>query len=89
MSKLHRIETVTMPLVERYSRYLSEFRPRSGDYLKVGDVDLGDFKDLVDWEYNRAKAEHAENPAFNMRPMWYTGSPYGQEILDIAKMVRG
>lgn len=69
--------------VERYCKYLSEMRPRSGDYLRVGGVDLGEFRDLVDAEYKRAGS------AFAMRPMFYTGSPYGAEILDLASQVRG
>jgi hypothetical protein len=35
-------------LVTRYCKRLSDFRPRSGDYLKVGDIDLGEFQDIVD-----------------------------------------
>jgi hypothetical protein len=67
---------------------LSDARPRAGDYLRVGDVSLGDFRDLVDAEYASAKAKHPENPAFHMRRMFYTGSPYGKEILKLAKQVR-
>ena len=61
----------------------------SGDYLMVGDRDFGSFRDLVEAEYQRAKAENPANPAFVMRPMWYTGSPFGEEILKLADQVRG
>jgi hypothetical protein len=74
---------VSGPNVTRYSRYISEFRPRAGDYLRVGDVDLGDFRDLVDAEYLRAGS------AAHMRPMFYSGSPFGAEILQLAAQVRG
>jgi hypothetical protein len=59
-----------------------------GDYLRVGDHDLGQFRDIVGAEYARAKVEHPENPAFHMRPMFHTGSGFGAEILDLAKRVR-
>lgn len=70
-------------MVVRYCEYLSESRPFSGDYLKVGDVDLGEFRDIVDAEYKRAGG------AFAMRQMFYTGSPFGTEILELAQKVRG
>jgi hypothetical protein len=74
--------------VSRYCIYLSDFRPNSGDYLQVGDIDLGEFCYLTEAEYQRAKAEYPENPAFAMRPMWFTGSAYGREILRLAESVR-
>lgn len=55
----------------------------TGDFLKVGDIDLGDFRDLADAEYERAGS------ASNMRPMFFTGSTYGPEILKLAQQVRG
>jgi len=72
----------------RVSRYclanpLDPARP-SGDFLRVGAVDIGAFRDLVDAEFQRANGR-----AYDMRPMWYTGSPYGAEILELARMVRG
>lgn len=66
-------------LVERYAVAGIAGRP-SGDFLRVGGVDLGSRK-AADLEYARAKADHPENPAFYMRPMFYSGSPYGREIL--------
>lgn len=80
----------TDPLyVVRYALWNPTTRSWSGDYIKVGNVDLGEFRDLVDWEFQRAKREHPDNPGFHMRSMWYTGSPYGAEILAIAKEARG
>jgi hypothetical protein len=55
----------------------------TGDFLMVGDIDLGPFRDLVDAEFARAGS------AFYMRPMWWTGSPYGAEILDLVEQARG
>lgn len=56
----------------------------SGDFLRVGSVDLGAFRDLVDAEFQRANGN-----AFDMCQMWYTGSPYGAEILALARLARG
>ena len=69
--------------VIRYCKYISEFRPRSGDYLSVGGVELGEFQDIVQAEYERA------GTAYNMRPMFYTGSQFGAQILELAQKVRG
>lgn len=83
-------ETAALPdlFVTRYSKWLSDFRPWSGDYLRVGNTDLGEFQDIVEAEYQRAKADHPANPAFHMRPMFYTGSPFGAEILALARECR-
>ena len=54
-----------------------------GDYLSVGDRELGDVRIAAELEYLRAKRDHPSNPAFNMRPMFFTGSPYGKEILEL------
>lgn len=40
-----------------------------------------DARACVDLEYERAKAEHPDNPAFWMRPMFCTGSGYADAIL--------
>jgi len=71
--------------VERYAltNPVDPSRP-SGDFLRVGAVDLGSFRDLVDVEFQQAKGI-----AYDMRQMWYTGSPYGAEILELARRVRG
>lgn len=54
-----------------------------GDFLRVGDRELGDVRIAADLEYLRAKRDHPSNPAFNMRRMFFTGSPYGKEILEL------
>lgn len=59
------------------------FVERSGDYLRVGGVELGPTNIASGLEYERAKVLHPENPAFHMRGMFFTGSPHGQEILDL------
>ena len=46
-------------------------------------IRLGDVRDLVDAEYDRAGS------AFHLRPMWYTGSPFGAEIVKLLLQVRG
>ena len=55
----------------------------SGDFLRVGDTDLGSFRDLAHAEFKRAGS------AFGARPMWYTGSPFGKEIMELVREVRG
>lgn len=75
-------------IVERYSILDPVTKQPSGDFLRVDGVDLGSFRDLVDAEIRRAKLEYPENPAFYMRPMWFTGSPFGAEIMELAKAVR-
>lgn len=52
----------------------------SGDCLTVDGVAL-DLRDMCRREHERAKRLHPDNPAFNMRPMFWTGSPYADEIL--------
>ena len=69
--------------VIRYSKYVNEFMPNSGDYLMVGDIDLGGLRDLYDEEYRRTKS------VYKMRPLFYTTSPYWREILELADSVRG
>ena len=78
-----RVANMTDLTVSRYCKYISEFRPRSGYYLSVGGVELGEFQDIVQAEYKRA------GTAYDMRPMFYTGSPFGAEILELARKVRG
>jgi hypothetical protein len=67
--------------VSRRGRFNPITNSVDGDFLAVGGVLLGDCRDIASLEYNRAKAAHPENPAFYMRPMFYTGSPFGAEIL--------
>jgi len=52
----------------------------TGDYLRVGNTEVN-LREAVNLEYQRARRAHPENPAFNMRPMFHTGSRYGREIL--------
>jgi hypothetical protein len=66
---------------------LSVFRT-CNDCLQVGGVNVGSLVALAHAEYKRAQQEHPENPAFHMRRMFYTGSPYGAEILQLAKETR-
>jgi hypothetical protein len=54
-----------------------------GDFLRVGDRELGDVRIAGDLEYLRAKRDNPSNPAFHMRRMFFTGSPYGKEILEL------
>lgn len=54
-----------------------------GDYLRVGSRELGSVKSIADLEYLRAEKDHPENPAFHMRRMFYTGSPFGEDILKL------
>lgn len=68
--------------VSRYCLIDPVTKRPSGDYLRVGDRDLGPFRDLVDAEFKRAGS------AFHMRPLFYTGSPFGAEILELADQVR-
>lgn len=70
--------------VERYGVWSESTKTVSGDYLRVGGVDL-DLRHIVDLEYARAAREHPENPGFHMRPMFYTGSPYGEEIMKLLR----
>ena len=74
--------------VARYSRLCPITRWWSGDFLQVGETDLGGFRDLIEAEYRRAAEERPDNPAFAMRPMFFTGSPFGAEILALARIVR-
>jgi|GEM_PF-3535057 len=41
---------------------------------------------LVKFEFARARRLHPENSAFAMRPLFYTGSPFGREILELARV---
>ncbi len=66
-------------LVERYSTP-GEFGP-SGDFLRVDGTELGETRASADLEFKRAQERHPDNPAFHMRQMFYTGSPYGAAIL--------
>lgn len=75
-------------IVSRYGKTDPITGLPSGDYLRVGNHDLGEFGDILDAEYERAKVVHPSNPAFHMRPMFYTGSPFGAEILELARQVR-
>ncbi len=68
--------------VSRYGIIDPVTKRPSGDFLRVGDRDLGPFRDIVDVEYARAGSAYA------MRPMFYTGSPFGAEILALADQVR-
>ena len=74
--------------VSRYCRVDPVTKRPAGDFLTVGDTDLGGFRDLVEAEYQRAAKERPDNPAFAMRRMFFTGSPFGREILELAKGVR-
>ena len=69
--------------VSRYGIWNETAKTVSGDFIRVGNTELGEFLDLVQAEYERAGS------AFNMRAMWYSGSHYGKEILELAKHVRG
>ena len=40
-----------------------------------------DLTALRNAEYQRANSLHPDNPAYHMRPMFYTGSPYADELL--------
>ncbi len=73
-------------LVERCS-IPGEFGP-SGDFLRVDGIELGETRASGDLEFQRAKERHPDNPAFHMRPMFYTGSPYGAEILALHGITR-
>lgn len=74
--------------VERYCQFCPVTRGPSGDFLRVGPIDLGGIRDIVEAEYRRAAEERPDNPAFAMRPMFFTGSPFGAEILALARIVR-
>lgn len=74
--------------VVRHSGWNEAQGRASGDFLSVGGVDLGGFGDIVDAEYRRAAEDHPENPAFHMRPMFRTASPWGREIWALARQVR-
>lgn len=76
-------------IVERYCTFDPVSGCPSGDYLRVGGVDLGCFRDLIEAEYQRAKRDHPENPAFHMRPMFASGSGFGREIMALVREVRG
>ena len=56
----------------------------SGDYLSVDGVDL-DARHVSKLEFERAKRLHPENPAYHMRGMFYTGSPYADEINELVE----
>lgn len=73
-------------VVSRWCKWDPSMESMTGDFLCVGGVEL-DLRVVVAIEYEYAKAEHPENPAFNMRPMFYTGSPYGAEILKLAQHI--
>lgn len=74
--------------VSRYCRVDPVTERPAGDFLKVGDTDLGGFRDLVDAEYRRAAKERPDNPAYAMRRMFFTGSPFGRDILALAEGAR-
>ena len=65
--------------VERYCQWDGGTGRRTGDFLRIGGVEF-DLRAVVQLEYERAKRDHPHNPAFHMRPMFYTGSPHGAEI---------
>lgn len=70
----------------RVSRYgvINEIDGRSsGDFISVGNIKLGEFRDLVNAEYENKGCTR------KMRPMWYNNSPFGREILKLAFKVRG
>lgn len=75
--------------VSRYSVFDQDTQRYSGDFIQVGPVDLGSFRDLTNAEYERCKLDYPANPAFAMRPMWHTGSAFGADILALAVQVRG
>lgn len=75
-------------IVARYCKRLSDARPRAGDLLKVGPFEFGEHRDLVQAEYDRAKAEHPENPAYHMRQLFRSGGADGVEILKLAMIAR-
>lgn len=70
-----------MTRVERFGIWNPTSKTVSGDYLRVDGRSLGEFRDLVDAEFRRAGS------AFHMRPMWYTGSPFADEILELERTV--
>jgi hypothetical protein len=73
-----------MNRISRYGIYSESTETVSGDFLAVDGVDLGCFRDLVQAEYCRAARENSA-----MRPMWYTGSPFADEIWKLVDAVRG
>ena len=60
----------------------------SGDYLQVGDIDFGYFRDMVEVEFKRVQSKSGKDTMGMMRPMFYSGSPYGIELLKLAIAAR-
>jgi hypothetical protein len=73
--------------VSRYGIADPLTRSVGGDYLRVGDRELGDVRIAGKLEYLRAKRDNPSNPAFHKRGMFFTGSPYGKEILELFEEV--
>ena len=67
--------------VVRYAKWDKLQNRPSGDYLCVGTFELGHVSVAGNLEFERAKRVNPRNPAGAKRPMFYTGSPYGAEIL--------
>lgn len=55
----------------------------TGDFISVGSVELGQTVDVVAREKARAAKIDPANVSKHMRPMFYTGSPYGSELLEL------
>ena len=65
--------------VTRYGFWNESTKTVSGDYLRVGGRDLGETRSIA-----RLEIERAATPR-DIRPMFYTGSPYGAEILALVE----
>ena len=71
--------------VARKGYYNKTLKTISGDWLEVNGVRICEHvKALADAGYARAKASNPENPALHMRPMFYTCSPFGLELVELA-----
>lgn len=68
------------------SRYT---HPSCSDGLKVGPFDFKLHRDIVEQEWKNQKAKSGTRlGGSNMRPIFYTNSPYGESILILAAMCR-
>lgn len=54
---------------------------RGGEYISIDGV-FYNMKSIADALYNEAK-EYSDNPAFHMPGWLFSGSPYGEQLLDV------
>ena len=69
--------------VTRYSKPGGMYFSGTGDFISVGGKVLGETFAVAALEKERASKIDPVNVSRHMRPMFYTGSPYGAELLEL------